>query len=427
MLSKFFSKHKGLISWTFGGLFYAYCNLIIVMPSVVKFSLSKQIHTSTALISNQQFGMLTSSLLIAYTIMQIPYGILLDRFSIRKILALSSFLCGASTIGFGYIHSYNYALISRMVTGLGAASAALCSFKLASNWFDERKYATLTGLLLTLGGVGAILANEPFHRFATFLGDRSAIIIVGFMGIGLALLMLSCVRDGPLEMKNENQPSITLTRLLDILKKKETYIVSIFGMLLFTPYGILKDTWGSTFVNQAFPANAHSDSINSLLVFGFIIGAPLFGWYSDRIQKRKPVLLLSCVGAIICLSSILLPSINQSLFIFSVIYFSIGFFISGFLPSFSVMKEINPIIMVATSMGIMNTINNIGEMSLTPFIGGIMDKLDDGSTLVSAFSSTQHAFIILPIILSVALVLYFFIPETNATQACNRSKLSDQA
>ncbi|HLB58399.1 MAG TPA: MFS transporter, partial [Gammaproteobacteria bacterium] len=101
-----------------------------------------------------QLGQLASMYFYANAIFLFPAGILLDRFSTKKLLVIAVLLCTVGTFIFGLASSYSVAAIGRFIVGTGAAFSFLSCIRLASRWFPPSKMALVTGIVVTMAMLG---------------------------------------------------------------------------------------------------------------------------------------------------------------------------------------------------------------------------------------------------------------------------------
>src|SRR5262249_12991740 len=115
----------------------------------------------------------------------------------------------------------------------------------------------------------------------------------------------------------------------------------------------------------------------SLIFIGFAIGAPFWGWLSDFIGQRKPLMFLGTILALLCLCVVIY---STELKFFSLVFwlFLFGYSTSAFFTSFAMIREVFPITLAATVLGIMNTFNAVCEALYEPLVGAFLDWTWDG-------------------------------------------------
>lgn len=180
------------IVWGLGCLFYFYECLLQVSPSVMSTELMRDFA-----VTSRTLGILSGIYFYSYAAMQLPGGVLMDRFGPHRLLTLATAICAISTIAFGLTSNFFMACIARLMIGFGSAFAAVGSMKLAANWFPAQRFALLTGMMVTIGMLGAIGGEGPLALLVDTVGWRQSMIVMGVIGLFLAFLILLIAKDAP--------------------------------------------------------------------------------------------------------------------------------------------------------------------------------------------------------------------------------------
>lgn len=412
-------KYYPWLVWFLGAAFFFYKYVLQVSPSVMTDDLMR-----TFAISGAGLGNLAACFAYTYLIMQIPVGVLLDRWSPRIITTLAIFICALGTLLFANSHTLLSAGISRALIGVGAAFAAVSCFKLAALWFPPKRFALVAGLSMTAAMLGAVGGEAPLSFLVTHFGWRHAMSYVAFPGFLLMFLVFIIVRDKPSHATSQEATTINfamvLKQLKTIFKSQQTWLLSIYSGLAFAPVSVFGGLWGVSFIKQAHHLSAtDAASAVAFIFIGFAIGCPITGWFSDWVQRRKIIMTVGSLIALIMMILVLyLP--HLSLPMMQLLMFCFGLGASCFFLCFSMVREINPLIFAATVLGFMNTFDAICEAITEPFIGKLLDlgwdgKLDQGARIFS-LRDYHLALLALPIYLAIALFTLFFIRETYCQQ-----------
>lgn len=414
-----YRKYYPWLVWLLGATFFFYKYVLQVSPSVMTMDLMRSFT-----ISGAGLGNLAACFSYTYLVMQIPVGLLLDRWSPRIITTFAIFICALGALLFANAHTIVAAGISRGLIGLGAAFAAVSCFKLASLWFPPRRFALVAGLSMTAAMLGAVGGEAPLSFLVTHFGWRQAMTYVAFPGFILMLLVFAIVRDRPAPMAEHKMATISFAmvfkQLKTILKSRQTWLLSVYSGLAFAPVSVFGGLWGVSFMERAHHLSPTAAAGAVAFIFiGFAIGCPITGWLSDWVQRRKIIMTSGSVIALITMILVLyLPHI--SLFTMQSLMFCFGLGASCFFLCFSMVREINPLFFAATVLGFMNTFDAICEAVTEPFIGKLLDLGWDGKMSQGArvFSLTDYhmALMALPIYLAIALFILFFIRETYCKQ-----------
>ncbi len=409
-------SHPGILAWlmwVLGAIFYCYEFFLQVSPNVMVKDLMLAYNLSAA-----EMGYLSTSYYVAYAAMQLPVGILLDRFGTRKPLTAAVLLCALGALIFAYSDVFILAAVGRFLIGLGSAFAAVSCMQIAASWLPLNRFALMTGLLLTIGMIGAWNGQAPLRILINAIGWRETLILFGYIGCVLALIVLLVIRDKPRSSHPKNlQHKGFFAGLKHVVRLPQNWIVALYGGLMFLSIPGFAGLWSVSFFSQSHSMDSTSAAfIVSMIFIGFAVGAPLLGWFSDRIERRKPPMYIGSLGSLITMSAIIYgPPLSETMS--GLLFFSFGFFCSGFLPVFSVAREVNPPETSATALGFINTLNTAGGMIAQPVIGYLLDvnwhgQMQGGVRFYD--THTYHiALSILPITIALSLIVLFFVKETH--------------
>lgn len=401
------------IIWVIAASFFFYKYLIQVSPSVMTGDLMQAFGVNAAGLGN-----LSAFYFYSYLIMQVPVGVMLDRYSPRLLTTSAIFLCSISTFIFSQTDSLWLACTSRALMGMGAAFAAVSCFKIAALWFSPKRFALISGMFMTAAMLGAVGGQMPLALLVQHAGWRSALQVVSFLGMLLGIVYYLVLRDKKVKAVQEIHPKEKISRLLGkIITNRQAWALSLYSGLAFAPVSVFGGLWGVPFLEKAYGFSRTDSALAVSFIFiGFAAGAPFWGWFSDYIRRRKPVLFTGTFVALLCLSAVLF-STSFSLSFLTVLLFVFGFGASGFFTSFAMIRELFPLVLVATVLGIMNTFNAVFEALFEPLVGVVLDWSWDGSVANGMHQFSLHAYhlglSLLPASLAIALVLLLLIDETH--------------
>lgn len=414
MKDRFKTKVYPWILWTFSALFLFYKYAIEVSPSVMTSALMADFR-----INGADLGNLAAFYFYSYLVMQIPAGILVDRYGPRFVTSIAIVLCAIGSICFSYTHSYGFACFGRLLNGIGASFSAITCLKLTANWFSAKKFAFMAGLMMTVGMLGAVFGQAPLYGLISTFGWRAAMASLGYFGIAFGLCFYFLVRDKPswaFDVHIIPDVKTLFTTIKDVLKRSQPWTLSVYSGLAFAPITVFGGLWGLSFlkdyVNVSHTTAAH---MVSFVFLGFAIGAPTMGCLSDYVRSRKYILQAGTLLSFLFLSVILFAGLKHVV-LYSLMLFLFGFFNSAFLLSFTMIREITAPILAATAIGFMNTFDAlIGALS-EPLTGKLLDIFWDGKLINGARSFDVFAYQVslstLPLFLLISWAITFWIKET---------------
>ncbi|MES2356405.1 MAG: MFS transporter [Pseudomonadota bacterium] len=351
-----------------------------VAPAAIANDLVATFHLSAA-----SLGVLAATYFYVYTIMQVPTGVLADTLGPRKILALGGVVAGVGSLIFGFAPSFAIAVCGRTLVGLGVSVAFIAMLKLIAVWFEESRFATLTGIAMFLGNIGSVVAGAPLAWVAQASGWRVVFIVVGALSLLIGIASWFLVKDSPSIASNETQARTAhvnqgwMTGLMIVLRNPATWPGFFFNFGIAGSFFSFAGLWAVPYLIQAkgYSRLIASNHV-SLYFIGFAIGALLIGRFSDHIGRRKPLLL---AGAILYAASWLIWIVGKDmpLALTYTMFGVMGLVTSGFTLSWACAKEVNPPALSGMATSVVNAGMFLGAAIAQPLVGWIMDQFWDGT------------------------------------------------
>lgn len=348
-------------------------------PAGIAPDLAAAFQTSAA-----SLGVLAASYFYVYTITQIPTGILADTLGPRRILLLGGLVGGVGSLLFGLAPTLEVALVGRTLIGLGVSVTFIAMLKIVAVWFEESRFATITGICIVVGNCGAVLAGAPLSALAQITGWRGIFVAAGalmlLIGVGCWLL----VRDHPAVEKQPLQRprfdrTVVLTGLLAVLKNRDTWPAALLNTGISGSLFAFAGLWAVPYLTQAHGMSRSTASSHLSLMFAsFAIGAVIVGSLSDRLGRRKPV---AVVGATVyaLLWLVWLSGWTPPLVLSYLLFALMGVFSASFTLSWACAKEVNPPLLSGMSTSVANMGGFLAAALLQPLMGWVMDQQWDGA------------------------------------------------
>ncbi|MDP3559002.1 MAG: MFS transporter [Legionellaceae bacterium] len=412
------SLFKAYVIFFLSASFYLYEYILQVAPSVMASPMMQTFH-----ISAEGFGIISAFYFYAYAPMQLPAGLLYDRFGPRRLMTVALCLCALGSFFFASTESLWTAALGRFFIGTGSAFSFVGVLVLLSRWFPPHYFALLAGITQLMSSVGAIFGQMPLAAFIDIVGWRNASFILSLLGFLLALLMWIVVRDHPnpcAEHKINRSWSEEGKRFLLVCKRSSTWRIGIYAFAIWTPIAVFGALWGVPFLQEKYHISViGASSLCSMIWLGIGVGSPLLGWLSDKWASRRLALIL---GSICGLSSaiFLLYVPNISMALMYPILFLFGFGAGGQTVSFALIYDECPQELLGTACGLNNLFVLIGGAIFQPLVGVLLDRC--GATLINgvaqySITAYQWSLSVLPLCFAGSLFLALWgIRETHPSQ-----------
>lgn len=392
-------------------LFYKY--ILNVSPSIMSTDLMRQFH-----IDGLQLGNLAATYFYIYTIVQIFSGVLLDKYGARWLVGLSILVAALGAWLFSIAESLTLAMIARGMMGFGIAFATVNYLKMTAVWFKPNQSAFVGGLLATAVMLGAVFGEAPMAALLEHTNWRFVLQFCSLLGLIIGSLFLLLIRDKSTALSPDKpllQTQFSWSAVLKVLKNKQNWLLTIYSGLAFAPLSVLGGLWGNPFVQEAYHVSrTEAASLLSLMFIGLGIGSPFFGFCSDRLGSRLPVMKIGVVISLLALLSFIYLT-HLSIVGVGFCLFLVGFGVGAFMLGFTLGVQSNALALGATVVALINTGDNIFESFTEPFLGRLLDLHWAGQMVEGARYFSIHAykmaFIPLPVYFFAALVLLFFIKE----------------
>ncbi len=321
-------------------------------------------------ISGIQLSNLSATYLYADVLFLLPAGIILDRFSTRTVILTAMSLCVGGTILFSQAQSFGFAAFCHFIAGIGNAFSFLSCIMLASRWFDARRLAFVTGLIVTFAMAGGMVAQTPLTHLVQAIGWRHSVLLNGFLGLGILVVNWAFIQNTPknYQATSSKRDSVPFFKsILMAAKNIHTWLYGLYTSLLNLPIMVLGALWGVlTLTHLHGLTNDQAADVTTMIFVGTIVGGPLVGFISDKMGYRKlPMLIFGALSLLVVLVIIFAAPLSFN--ILRVLFFLLGLFTSAQVISYPAIAENNPKQITGTAMGIASILI-MGGAALAPAV-----------------------------------------------------------
>lgn len=405
------------LTWGLGATLFLYGFFQRIAPSVMIDSLMRDFMASGAVLGN-----LSAVYFYAYAGLQIPVGLMLDRWGARRMLTLGAGLCAAGSLAFGFADSLTLAYLGRLLIGAGAAFSFVGSLTLAAAWFPANRFAQFSGMTMMVGMIGGFAAQAPLAAVVEVTGWRPVLIAAAAIGAVLAAVIWLAVRDtppgSPQPRHGEGQsPAQLLRGLLEVLGKRQNWLISLCAAAMSAPMLSFAGLWGVAWLIQAHGlSRPEAAGTASLLLIGWAVGSPLAGGISDRLDRPKRTLQAGMVLGLVSFGTLLyLPGLPQPLL--WALFFLAGCGLGSMVVCYALIRQANRPQVTGAALGFSNGMSVGAGAVFQPVIGLLLDLKWDGAMLDGArvYSAEAYAFAFSVLVgyLALCLAMSFFIRQNR--------------
>src|SRR3989442_931893 len=227
-------------------------------------------------------GTIQAAYFWTYTVVQVPVGVIADRWGTRRVMLACTALLTLGVVAFALSATFAASITARMLVGLGAAAVWVPAMRLVSEWFPPGEWARATGMVSAGGGIGGTLGLLLVPWLASVWGWRWAYGATAAPALLTLALIALCLRPGPGGTAAGASPGSLGTVLA-------TRALWPFNLMVFFSYGAYFSflTFLPAFLVKVLGATQpEAGAITGLITAGPVLSWPLARLVSDRAGRR---------------------------------------------------------------------------------------------------------------------------------------------
>ena len=354
-----------LLAWATGATFFFYAWVLRVAPSVMVEELMRDFAVGAGVL-----GHLSAAYFYGYAGMQIPVGLLLDRFGPRRLMTVAALVCAGGCVLFATGGSFATVITGRFLIGASAAFSLVGAMAVAGHWFPANRFAIFSGLAMAMGMAGGVLGQAPL-RLAIEASDwRTTTLLLAAGGVAIAVAAWATVRD---KWHGSGGMAVALSGLGKVMRHRQTLLIALTGLGTSAPLLAFAGLWGVPFLETAYGMSRTSAAgVTSAFFAGWGVGAPLFGWLSDRIGRRRDPLLFALALKTVALAALIYVPGLPLLALVS-LSFLVGLFGSAQILCFALVRENHTPALSGTAIGFLNAVVTGAGALFQPLVGILLD------------------------------------------------------
>ncbi|MEJ8563203.1 MFS transporter [Yoonia sp. GPGPB17] len=283
-------------------------------------------------LSTATVGGLVSAMFFATIAAQLPFGLALDRIGPRVVLGTCVLIIALGTGVFAIAPSFDLALLSRIMIGIGLAAMGAATHVIIARNFTAKDFGYIGGLVVTLGGVGGLLGTYPLAVALEYLPWATVFGGVACITLALAWPVFHLVRPGPAAADDHQDPTGGVHGgYLTLLRQPEFLKILTLGAVTYAPITTITGLWGGPFLQDVANLSAGQSGAVLLLLFAATIAAGyVFGSLDRYVASRRALICAafaaSC-GSLFALAAFAKPPVALSILLLVIMVFSQQFYI----------------------------------------------------------------------------------------------------
>jgi MFS family permease len=395
------------VAWLITALYYFYQYTLRSAPAVMMPQLQEAFGLTAMGVAS-----MVGLFYWGYSPFSLVAGAAMDGLGPRRVVPLGAAAVGIGALLFASGNS-QAASLGRLLQGAGGVFALVGAVYIATQSFPASRAATLIGATQMFGMAGGsagqfvvgpvIAAGVVWSRFW---------LVMGVAGLAIAAALLVLLPDAKAKPQGGSWLKDAGRAMGLVLRNPQSILCGMIAGLLFIPTTIFDMIWGVRYLQEARGYEYASAVIRSATVpLGWIIGCPLLGFISDRLGRRKPVIVVAAFVLLLCLAWILYGPVGvlPPYLLGLVAGVASG---SAMLP-YTVIKEANPPEVGGTATGVVNFLNFTFSALLGPVFGWLLRTVAGGSATMT-LEHYQTAFEPLLYGVALAIVLALVLKETGS-------------
>ena len=401
------SVRVATVAWLLTAVYYFFQYALRSAPGVMMPQLSDAFGLSVLGVAS-----IVGLFYYGYSPFSLVAGAAMDRVGPQRLLPAAACVVGVGALLFA-TGNRELAGVGRFLQGAGGVFALVGAIYIASKNFPASKAATLIGATQMFGMAGGSAGQFVVGpMIGQGLSWKSFWIGMGVIGLLIGVILFFLIPKEEARQQSGGGMKSTVAAFATVFKNPQSILCGLIAGLMFIPTTIFDMVWGVRYLTDARGIDYGTAVLRSATVpFGWIIGCPLLGLISDRIGRRKPVLIVSAVLLLNCMAWILfgppnvLPPYILGLFA--------GIVSGAAMLTYTIIKEANPPQFSGTATGVVNFLNFTFSALLGPVFGWSLQQVSGGASELE-LPHFQRAFQPMLIGVLIAIVLCLFLKETGS-------------
>ncbi|MCH7323189.1 MFS transporter [Solibacillus sp. MA9] len=333
-------------------------------------------------LTTSEIGLLMSIQFFVYTSLQIPMGILADRFGPNFFLIIGATLTGFGTIIYSLGTHELILFFARILTGVGDATIWVNMMLILATWFHKKEFVRLVGFAGMTGSLGFLLATVPYSTWISLYGWRATFFSLGlllcFCGVFLYFVLIKNTKhrfeEEPIIEKEMVQRDKTLVIVRNVFSNRQSWALFFCHFGVVGGYVGFISSWAVPYMTDLYEmTSSEASQLIMLGLIGALIGAPLISWLSSWLEAIKKPYIVVQSTVLLSWCTFLLFNGHPSLVLLSILFFIIGFGYGASALSFAAVRQSFSVKENGIVSGFVNTGGFLSAVLLPIFFGFILE------------------------------------------------------
>ena len=329
-------------------------------------------------------GLMSGMYFYSYAAALVPAGLMADKFGVRKTITVFGLIASFGNLLFSFSPTIGVLSIARALIGFGVGGFYICALKALALNYPRERYATLTGILTSLGNIGGIVAASPLALLTLVLGWREAFLVILFVMIAFVGIVWFVTEKGP--EKFVSQKRTIVSDLKTVFSNRELLKLAPVPFFVYGFFVSFQGLWVGPFLMNVYGmSKATASGFFMFIGVGFVIAFPIAGFVSDRIKRRKPVLITGILLSIVFWLTMAVFGGSLNSFEVLALFFFLG--VSFGVTDIFLTIPINlcPIEISGLAIAGLNVFNFVGGGFFQYFMGFILDSTSQVNNVLLSY------------------------------------------
>lgn len=368
-------------------------------------------------LTSGQLGDLSAAFYYSFALSQLPLGLALDRLGPRISMGFLAVAAVGGALLFAIGTSVSQLVLGRVLLGIGMSGNLMVVLVLLAVWFPVDRFAFLSGIVVSLGVSGNLLAATPLALLTQAVGWRGSFLVFAGLNFVVVFAFLLVIRDSPQgNTAAARKPASVFEGIGKLISMYSYWVISLASFVRYGYFAALQGLWVGPFLIYGMGlGELHAANAVLFMGLGYMVSLPVSGFLSDRVfRSRKKLVLVALLVFALVISSILPWTRSTGYYTVLATFFSLGLFAAPGQIMYAHIKELLPNSMHSQAMTAVNLFTVLGAAAMTQLLGFLIAAEPSGITSPEGF---QVMWYLGAGCLAVVSLLYALVPDSQVLRA----------